>query len=280
MKARLVVALVLSTLGLLAFASSGNAQKPIPGIQQTAPWKSLKRYVSFLQSRRHQVATGAKKQTFRITLKNRRSKADDKVMSLFGHRIARIVAKDDRWQKQQIRKIRRTQKRKVAALKAELADRVSTLQAKQAMAVDRVTARYAPQINRLSDQRLRLERKLARTRKPAKREALARKIKRIKDQINDLVADRQSEVENVNSRYQGRIAGVNDLFNARIAKAKASAKRQIRETNANWKRTFRMQLKAAKTRRDTQKDQVAALAARGRGYIEDMPDPAAIVPAP
>lgn len=276
MKARLVVALILSTLGLFAFASPGTAQKPIPPIQQTAPWKSLKRYVSFLQARREQPATGAKKQTFRSTLKARRAKADDKVLSLFGHRIARIAAKDDRWQKRQIRQIRRAQKRKVAGLKADLADRVNTLQAKQAMAVGRITARYAPQINRLSDKRDRLERKLAKTKKPAKRIVLTRKIRRLQDQINDLVSDRNSEIDNVNSRYQGRIAGVNDLFNARIAKAKSSAKRQIRETNAAWKRTFRMQLKAAKTRRDTQKDQVATLAARGRGYIEEMPDPSLV----
>lgn len=273
MKARLFVALVLSTLGLFAFASPGVAQKPIPGIKQTAPWKSLNRYVSFLQDRREQPATGARKQTYRRTLKSRRGKADDKVLSLFGHKIARIAAKDDRWQKRQIRKIRRDQKRKVASLKADLAERVNTLQAKQAVAVGRITARYAPRINRLSDKRVRLERKLDKTRKPAKREVLVRKIKRLQDQINDLVSDRQSEIDNVNSRYQGRIAGVNDLFNARIGKAKSSAKRQIRQTNTAWKQTFRIQLKAAKTRRDSQKDLVAALASRGSGYINQMPSP-------
>lgn len=273
MKVRLLVAVALSVLGFFVFTAPGVAQKPLPGIKQTAQWKSLNRYVNFLQARRQQPVTGVKKKTFRATLKKRREGADSKVDWIFGRKLTRIAARDDRWEKRQIKKIRRTQKRKVQSLKAQLAGRVDALKAKQAAASARIAARYAPRINRLADKRTRLERKLAKTTKPAKRDVLIRKIRRIQDQINDLVSDRNSEIDNVNSRYQGRIAGVNDLFNARIARAKAGTKRQVRETKTAWKKTFRLQLKAARTRRASQKDLVRALAARGSGYIDGMPEP-------
>lgn len=271
MKTRLLIALILSTFGIALAASPAMAQKPIPPIKQTAEFKSLKRYVGFLQERRDTPVSPARKARYVQTLAERREKASTKVLALFGRKIMRLAGKDDRWQRREIRNIRRNQKRKVQALKGEQAHRIDVLQSRQAAATQRIQDRYAPKITRLAVKRDRLRRKLAKTTNPDKRAALNRKIRRLQNQINDLADARDDEISDVVSRYGQRISAVNDLFDARIAKARRKAKRQIAQTKRAWRKTFRTQLKAAKARRDTQKGLVKDLARRGTGYINQMP---------
>ncbi len=273
MKIRLLVALVLSTFGIALAVSPAVAQKPIPGIKQTAAWKSLHNYVSFLQARRDKAAGPAVKLKYTQTLATRRGNADTRVLALYGRKLMRIAARDDRWQRREIKQIRSNQKRQVQALKGRQADRINALQAKQAIAIRVIQNRYSPKITRLADRRDRLKKKLGNTTKPLERAELKRKIRRVQNRINDLAAAQQDEINSVNSRYETRIAAVNELFNARIAKVKTRAKRQIRQTNRAWKKTFRTQVRAAKVRRDSQKDLVKALALRGTGYIKQMPSP-------
>lgn len=267
--------LALLPLALLAFlmfsGSPAIAQKPIPGIKQTAAWKSLARYVDFLEARRNQPSPQSRHQAYRTDLASRRGTANTKVLALYSQKLTRLAKQDDRWERQQIRKIRQDQKRTVQGLQATLDNRIDALRTKQAAAVSRVTDRFAPKINPLVDKRDRLQRRLAKTTNPDKRATLTRQINRIQSQINDLASDRQAEVDNVNSRYASRIQSVTDLFNSRIRQARASAQRQIAQTHNAWRQTFRVQVQAAKTRRDTQKELVGALATRGSGYIDQMP---------
>lgn len=273
MKTRLLIGLVLSTLGIAIAASPVVAQKPIPPIQQTAAWKSLESYVSFLEVRRDKPAGAATKSRYTRNLASRRDNAKTRVQALFGQRLMRIASKDDRWQRREIKGIRSNQKRQVQALKARQADRTGVLRSRQAVAQQKVQDRYGPRITRIADQRDRLRKKLAKATNPAKRAFLNRQIKRLQNQINDLSAAQQDELASINSRYAARIAAMNDLFNARIGQAKARAKRLIDQANRAWRKTFRTQLRAAKARRNTQNDLVKTLARRGSGYISEMPAP-------
>jgi len=271
MKTRLLIALVLSTFGLAMAASPGTAQKPIPGIKATASYKSLQRYVGFLKTRRNTPVTGTKRSTYRRNLATRRGRADTKVVNLYRQKLNRLSKQDDRWQRRRVMQIRRTEQRRVESLNRQLDQRLAGLQARRAAAIIRVGDRFNPGINRLANRRDRLRRRLAKTSRPSKRAALVRRIRRIQNNINDLVDERNAELANVNSRYDGLASGVTDLFNARIARAHAAAKREIAEAAAAWRRTFRVQVRAAKIRRDGQKDLVRALSARGTGYINSMP---------
>lgn len=273
MKTRLLVALVLSAFGIALAVSPAVAQKPIPGIKQTAAWKSLQSYVSLLQTRRDTPAAPAARSRYVQNLAKRRDNAETRVHALYGMKLMRIASQDDRWQRREIKGIRRGQKRQVQALKDAQADRVSVLQSKQAVATRNVQDRYARRISPLADRRDKLRRKLVKTSNPDKRATLNRKIQRLQNRINDLSDAQNDEISAINDRYGTRISAVNSLFNARISNVKTKAKRQITRVNRAWKKTFRTQVKAAKVRRDSQRGLVKTLARRGAGYINRMPEP-------
>ncbi len=271
MKTRLVSLLVLSLAALVLTSAPASAQQPIPGIKQTVAFKQLKNYVQFLFTKRATPVVNAKRQTFKTNLSKHRKNTNLKVVQLYSRKLMRIAAEDDVKQRRQIKQIRVAQKRQVQGLKQEMADRLAELRGDQNDAVQRVYDSYASQINSRADERDRLKRQLSRTTNPARRTKLTRQIKKLQTQINGLVSDRTTDVNNVNSRYQSRITATTNLYNSRIAQARASAKRQIQQTNNAWKQTFRTQIQAAKARRDAQKDLVGTVADRGFGYIGEMP---------
>lgn len=271
MRSRLLAILVLTATGFVLAAPPTSAQKPIPGIKQTVAFKQMKNYVQLLFSKRNQPVLAARRQTYRTNLTTRRTAANQKVNALFQQKVNRIRKQDDNQERRQIKQIRVNQKNQVQGLKQDLAERLAELQADQNAAVQRVFDRFAPQINSRANQRDSLKRQLNRTRNPARRARLTRQINTLQVQINGLVSDRTTSVNNVNTRYSARASSVNSLFNSRIANAKASAQQQIQQARNAWKQTFRTQFAAAKTRRSAQAEVVGTVAARGFGYIAQMP---------
>jgi len=271
MKIRLVALLALIATGLVFAASPASAQRPIPGIKQTAAYKQLKNYVSVLYSKRNTPASNARKGTYKTNLSNRRKNANTKVQSLYSQKLVRISKQDDNKQRRDIKRIRQNQKSQVQSLNARLAVRLGALQDKQNSAQNRVYASYAIQINPLADKRDRLKRQLSRTVNPAKRTQLTRQINKIQTKLNALVNDRTTDLNNLNNRFALKTQALNNQFGAKIASVKAQAQKQIQQERNAWRTTFRVQIQAAKTTRDAQKDMVSTVAERGFGYIEQMP---------
>lgn len=271
MKIRLVALLAILATGFAIAASPASAQRPIPGIKQTVAFKQLKSYTQFLFSKRNVATPSARKQIYKRNLTTRRKNANVKVNALYSQKLNRLSKQDDNQERRQVKQIRTNQKRQVQAIQQDLAMRIADLQSDQSAAVQRVFNRYAPQINPRADKRDRLKRQLSRTTNPTKRAALIRQINKLQTQINALVSDRTTDVNNVNSRYQARITSVTNLYNSRIANARANAKRQIQQAKNAWRQTFRTQVQAAKSRRNAQKELVDTVASRGFGYIQQMP---------
>lgn len=271
MKTRLLSTLALLSLIALAFASPAAAQKPIPNINQTQPYKSLKNYVSFLQAKRTSPASTEQKATYKLNLSSRRTKANLKSKSLYNRRVTRISKQDDNKQRRQIKVIRQAQKAKVTDLKGDLADRLATLQAKENTAIARVNAQYSSRIDSLTNKRDILRKRLDKTTNPVKRDEITLKINAVQKQINKLVNSRNADIDVVQTNYNGKIANVNDLFAAKIQRAKDSAANQIAQAKNAYKKIYRAQIAAAKTKKASEISLITDLANRGTGYIAEMP---------
>ncbi len=271
MKLRLVTIIALIATGFALTASPASAQRPIPGIKQTVAFKKMKNYVQFLYSKRNTATPAARKTIYRNTLTSRRNNANVKVVALYRQKLNRLSKQDDNQQRRQIKQIRINQKNQVQDLRQDLAERLAELQANQNAAIQRVYNQYQPKINIRADKRDRFKRQLRRTVNPTRRAQLIRKIDNLQTQINALVSDRNTDVNNINSRYAARQTSITNLYNSRIANVKANAQQQIQQARNAWRRTFRTQVQAAKTRRNAQKELVGTVAQRGFGYIEQMP---------
>ena len=271
MKLRLVTFLVLIAAGLALTASPASAQRPIPGIKQTVTFKQMKSYVSFLFTKRNSPTPNVRRKKYKTTLTARRKNASLTVDKLFARKLLRLSKQDDNQQRRIVKQILTNQKRQVQAIKQDLAERLAGLQDDQNAAIQRIYNKYAPQINFKANKRDRLKRQLSRTTNPPRRAKLIRQINKLQTQINGLVSDRNTDVNSVNSRYKARITSVTNLYNSRMANVKANAQQQIQQAKNAWRRTFRTQLVAAKARRGAQRDLVNTVAARGFGYIQQMP---------
>ena len=273
MKIRLAIVLALVSTSLALTVSPAAAQQPIPGIKQTAQFKQLKNYVSFLFGQRNKPAPTARKQKYKTNLSTRKKNANIKVSLLLGLKLSRLSKQDDNQQRRIVKQILTNQKRQVQSIRQDLANRLADLQSDQNAAVQRAYDKYASQINFRANKRDMLKRQLSRTTNLVKRAKLNRKINKLQTQINGLVSDRNTEVSSINSRYQARITSVNNLYNSRIANVKANARQQIQQAKNAWRKTFRTQIQAAKQRSSAQSDLVGSVASRGFGYIEQMPSP-------
>lgn len=271
MKLRLVTIIALIATGFALTASPASAQRPIPGIKQTVAFKKMKNYVEFLYSKRNTATPAARKTIYKNTLTTRRNNANTKVVALYQQKLNRLKKQDDNKQRRQIKQIRINQKNQVQAIKQDQAERLAELQADQNAAVQRVYNQYQPKINVRADKRDRFKRQLKRTINPTRRATLIRKIDALQTQINGLVSDRNTAVNNINTRYAARATSINNLYNSRIANVRANAQDQIQQARNAWRQTFRTQVQAAKTRRNAEKELVGTVAQRGFGYIEQMP---------
>ncbi|MDQ2622136.1 MAG: hypothetical protein M3Y45_03750 [Actinomycetota bacterium] len=271
MKLRALVPLVLAAFVLVGFSGNAAAQKPIPGIKSTAPFKSLKRYVNVLQGKVNVPASAARKQQYRTNLSARRANANNKVKQLYKRRTTRIAKQDDNQERRDISRIRSAQKVQIQNLQNQQANRLNSLQMKENAAIARINARYAPRLDPLVNKRAALEVKLAKAKTPAKRNAIRTKINRTQTKINTIVNARQDDINATASRYDARAANVRSLFDAKISNVRAKTRQQIAYQKNEWKKIYRGQLGNAKERRTNEFELISNLRDRGAGYIDRMP---------
>lgn len=271
MKARTLPLVALVALVVLGSASTATAQAPIPKLQTTAPYKSLKNYVNMLQGRSATPTTAQRKQVFRSQLVAKRNAANAKAKSIFNLTIARIKKKDDVQERAQVKRIRQNQKTQVTALNASLAAQLSAIAASERLAVDRVNDRYARRINPLGRERDALRRELKKTKNPIRRMTLTNKINKLQADINALYQSKQTDLNAIEARFDSRQDAANNRFQTRIKNVKASAKRQILQARRAWKKLFRDEHADAKEQRAENFELISELREEGTGYIQQMP---------
>ena len=271
MKTRLLSTLALLSLMVLAFASPAAAQKPIPPISSTQPFKALKNYVNLLGGRATVPATVQKKQQFRAALATKRIAANNKAKSLYAKRVVRISKQDDKKENRQIKLIRQTQKTKVSGVKADLASRLAALTVKQNNAIAKVNASYDGRITSNSNKREILQGRLDKAKTPAQREKLTKKITSVQKVINNLANAKQADLSVVESSYATRSANIQNTFNAKIQRVKDAAARQIKQAKLAYKRLYREALAAAKEKQTAEIELITTVRERGAGYIDQMP---------
>ena len=275
MKIRSVFLAILLTLVAVAVAGPTAAQAKVPGIKSTPEYKTLKRYVGELQTKRNTTAPPARKASYRSQLASKRTAANTKVKLLYNRRILIISKRDDKKQRRAIKQIRQGQKSDVLSLKARLVDRVNVLQDKAATAVARAKAPYAAKIQKFANKRSILAKRLKKTTNPAKRIKIQDKISSIQRKINVLAAQAQDAANAVSNKYNARIVTVNSLYSAKIANVKARASADIKQAKAAYKRLYRDAISATKELRSNEFELVTSLRDRGAGYIDQMPLPPA-----
>lgn len=262
---------MLLALATLAFVGTGAAQAKVPGIKTTPQYKSLNSFVVQLQSNRNTPATATKKSNYRTKLRSKGTAANTKVKSTYDQRLLIISKKDDVKQRREIKRILQGQKRDVLTLQARQIDKVNILQNKQTAAVNRATAPFESKITSLSNKRFVLEKRLAKTTKPAQRLKIQNKLTSVQKQINSLSVQAQTAANAASNRYNDRIVAVNALFKSKIAAVKTRANSAIEASKNAYKQTFRDQIDTAKDLRTNEFELVSSLRDRGTGYIDQMP---------
>lgn len=270
---RKLAVLLLLPVFAMGLVGEASAKKPIPGIKETSEYRSLLSYVDFLQTRKSIPAPPARKETYRNSLADRRLKANAKVKSLYNRRITRIRSRDDRAERRQIKKVRQQQKRRVAQLNGEKSERINEARGGYQARVNQVNANYSGRIASKVSNRRSLRAKLNRTTNPIAREVLLSQIEALGTKIRSLKGTRQRQLDQAASRYRSRVAEINERFAARIAGTKRFYKSLVRQIKDNWRKTFREDVRAAKSRQDSEFSLVTRLRNRGAGYINQMPTP-------
>lgn len=263
--------ILLVSLLVLAPAGMAAAKTPVPSLQSTAPYKSLKSYVNLLRERSATPTTVERKQAYRSQLTTKRNAAATKAKSIFKLTVDRIKKKDDAQERRQIKQIRQNQKAQVTALNSSLAAQLESIGANEKVAANRLNDRYANRINPLARERSALERERTRARTAVKRDRLTRRIKALQDEINALSRSQQSALTALETKFNGRADAANSRFATRIESAKAAAKRQIQQARRAWKNLFREEFAEAKEKRSDNFDRISDLRENGVGYIERMP---------
>ena len=267
-------ALALSLVLTLLFAAWGASQataKPVPGIKQTQQYRVLLGFVNKLDSQKNVPATPTRKAAYRESLGNKTGPAKLQVKSLFVRRAARVKSLDDVEERRQIRRIRSNQQQQVNSLKAVLASKLADALGNYNAAVRRINALYAPRLNPLVRQRTILKRRLAKAKRPARREQIQRSIRQVQRKINRVIDERQASTSVVTSRYRSRVEALNDIYSARIKGVRSRAKQLVLQARRAWRETYRADLNRLKERRSDEFSLVSRLRERGTGYITRMP---------
>lgn len=276
MKTRTLFAASLSILALagLGLATAQvSAQKPIPGITQTAQWKNLKAYVNTLEARKNTPATATQKANFRARLSTKQTATNQRVKQLYAQALNRLKARDSAKERAAIKKVRQNQARAVADLKASLAARLAVARNTYSRAVNKIDDRFSFRI--ASEQRnlKKLRRNLARTTNPLNRQLILSKIDVVKRELSQQKRARANALADATDNYQSQVRAVTLRYDRRIVSTRAYYKGLVRQVKASWKVIYNDDVAAAKSRRTKQFLLVSKLKARGIGYVDQMPVP-------
>ena len=271
MKKRAIALSLVLTLFFAAWGASQATAKPVPGIKQTAQYRMMLGFVNKLDSLKNVPATRTRKAEYRESLANKAAPAKTQVKKLFVRRSTRVKSRDDAEQRRQVKTIRTNQKQQVNALKAVLASKLADALDDYNAAVRRINALYAPRLNPLVRQRTILKRRLAKAKRPARREQIQRSIRQVQIKINRVIDERQASTSVATSRYRSRVDALNDIYSTRIGAVRSRAKQLILQARRAWRQTYRADLNRLKERRTDEFSLVSRLRERGAGFITRMP---------
>ena len=275
MRTRTLFVASLSLLAIAGFGSVGSsmAASPVPGITQTAQWKSLKTYVNSLEAKRTTPATPTQKASFRSRLNTKQTAANQRVKQLYAQSLNRLKARDSNKERIAIKKVRQNQSRAVADLKASLASRLAVARATYSRAVNKVNDRYAFRIASEKRNLKKLRRNLARTIDPIQRQIILSKIDVVKRELAQQKKARSRDLNDAADLYQSQVRAITLRYDNRIVNTRAYYKSLVRQVKASWKVIYENDVAAAKSKRTKEFSLVSGLKARGTGYIDQMPSP-------
>jgi len=269
-KPALILSLVL-TLFFTAWGASQAVAKPVPGIKQTQQYRVLLGFVDKLDSLKNVPATPTRKSAYRESLSSKTGAAKRQVISLFLRRSTRVKSRDDVEERRQVKSIRSSQKQQVTALEAVLASKIADALNNYNAAVRRINALYAPRLNPLVRQRSILKGRLAKAKRPARREQIQKSIRKVQLKINRVIDERQASTSVATTRYQARVEALNDVYSARIQTVRNRAKQLILQARRAWRQTYRADLNRLKERRSDEFSLVKRVRERGTDDIARMP---------
>lgn len=275
MRTRKLFVAFLSILALAGFGltAQASAAQPIPGITQTAEWKSMKAYVNTLAAKKNTPATSAQKASFRSRLNIKQAATNARVKKLYNQSLNRVKARDDVKERNAIRKVRQNQSRAIAELKVSLASRLDLARNTNSRAVAKINDRYSFRIAAEKRNLKTLRRNLARTTNPFQRQLILTKIDTVTRELAQQKKALKKELADAADRYQAKVQAINLRYDNRIINTRAYYKALVRKVKSAWKVIYDNDVAAAKGKRTKQFSLVSALKSKGTAYIEQMPSP-------
>lgn len=264
---------ILALTGIGLTATQASAQKPIPGITQTAQWRALKTYVNSLEAKRNTPASASQKTNFRSRLSTKQLAANGRVKDLYAQALNRLKARDSKKERAAIKKVRQAQSQSITDLKASLASRLAIARATYSRAVNKINDRFAFRIASEQNNLRKLRRNLARTTDPIQRQLILSRIDTVKRELSKQKRIRATEIGQAASYYQNQSRAITLRFDNKITSTRAYYKALVRKVKASWKVIYDDDLAAAKSKRTKEFSLVSGLKARGSGYINEMPAP-------
>lgn len=263
--------LLLALPLFLVAVPAAEAQKPVPGIQQTAQWKSMKQYVAFLQSQSSTPASQAQKEVFTSTLAAKQTATNNRVSQLYSQKINRIQARDQRAEKKQIRKIRAQEKSGLAQIQRERSARINKEKARWSAQQASTRASYALQITTAQNTISKLRRNLRKTNNPFARQVILARIDAAQNTVDRLRNNQQRTLQKQRAAYKENLSSIRSLYALKLSSARNHYDNLVREVQTTWKKLYKSDVRAAKSNRQRQFQLVSSLRQQGNTAIAAIP---------
>jgi len=257
------------------------AKKPIPGIKETASFKSLKSYSDNLQVRQEtgNPLAEAQRIEFQQELDRHKQAADKTVKSLFAWRQQRIVgtrkASSKLVQKRANQKASKQLRQAAAQNKRDLSKSKSQYQSR----INNIDRSFAPSIGKLNRDITALKSKLNKTKHPGKVVALQDKINEKTILLDNLISDRDTERKDVNRDYRKALASDKKLYSNRLKRVESRRKSDLAVGRVAVGETFSAQTAKNKSNRGSSFQLVALEKLRGQEALDATPAPP-VIPEP
>ena len=258
-------------LGALLFAPVSEAQKPLPGIQQTAQWKSMKQYVVFLQSQSSTPASQEQKQTFTNNLATKQAATNDRVRKIYSQAIQRIVNRDQRAEQKQIRKIRSQEKGRLAEIRANRSARINKEEARLQSKDAAVEALYGAKIASAKSTIAQLRRNLRKTTNPFARQVVLARIDAAQNSVTRFRRSQSRELQQNKAQYKDNLQSIRQSYALKLSLTRSHYDGLVSEVQNTWKTIYRDDVRAAQTNRQRQFQLVSGLRQQGDAAIAAMP---------
>lgn len=261
----------LPLLCLLLVAPVAEAQKPIPGIQQTSQWKSMKNYVAFLESRESTPVTPEQKTIYTNTLASRQMAANNRVKQLYGQALNRIRNRDQRAEKKQIGKIRAAEQQKLADIRNRRSAKLAAEKSRFNKQTRGIAARFDRQKSSWQRQLQQLRRNLRRTNNPFRRQVILARIDTVTENLQTVDRQEKIQMQKAKRAHRQKADSIRNRFQKQSLQAQAYYQSLVGEVQNAWKKIYRDDVQAARTNRQRQFGLVSSLRAEGNQYIANMP---------